>query len=243
MASDTIICTSKRPLDPTLLNLEEDEATFFKLLTGIQDEEELKKHIIHVQEKAYQARFNQSRALGAAFLNHQVEQLEKSVSANSPSSGNWRDRKNIPTIQDTSPPQYHKRTPMAPGIKIVHRKNGSDTTTFVVQEKSALRERFNSKFAATENSSLIRQRGDSGDNDADIIIVDASVLVHALYQLKKWSRDGRKEIIIVPLEGILGVHIIFGLLLTQPVSFEYARSAQEGYKPSGSACSCSFPCS
>jgi len=40
MASDTIICTSKRPLDPTLLNLEEDEATFFKLLTGIQDEEE-----------------------------------------------------------------------------------------------------------------------------------------------------------------------------------------------------------
>jgi len=148
-----------------------------------------------------------SRALGAAFLNHQVEQLEKSVSANSPSSGNWRDRKNISTTQDNN--QYHKRTPMAPGIKIVHRKNGSDTTTFVVQEKSAPRETFNSKFAATENSSLkhIRQRGDSGDNDADIVIVDASVLVHALYQLKKWSRDGRKEIIIVPLEGILGVHI------------------------------------
>jgi len=60
MASDTIICTSKRPLDPTLLNLEEDEATFFKLLTGIQDEEELKKHIIHVQRKAYQARLNRN---------------------------------------------------------------------------------------------------------------------------------------------------------------------------------------
>ena len=60
MASDIIIRTSKRPLDPTLLNLEEDEATFFKLLTGIQDEEELKKHIIHVQGKAYQARFNQT---------------------------------------------------------------------------------------------------------------------------------------------------------------------------------------
>ena len=60
MASDTVIRTSNRPLDPTLLNLEEDEATFFKLLTGIQDEEELKKHIIHVQGKAYQARFNQT---------------------------------------------------------------------------------------------------------------------------------------------------------------------------------------
>ena len=174
-----------------------------------------------------------SRALGAAFLNHQVEQLEKSVSANSPSSGNWRDRKNIPTIQDTSPPQYHKRTPMAPGIKIVHRKNGSDTTTFVVQERSALRERFNSKFAATENSSLnpIRQRGDSGDNDADIIIVDASVLVHALYQLKKWSRDGRKEIIIVPLEGILGVHIIFGLLLTQLTALNTLDLLKKGISP------------
>lgn len=150
-----------------------------------------------------------SRALGAAFLNHQVEQLEKSVSANSPSSGNWRDRKNISTIQDGNP-QYHKRTPMAPGIKIVHRKNGSDTTTFVAQEKSALKETFNSKSTATENSSLksIRQRGDFGDNDADIIVVDASVLVHALYQLKKWSRDGRKEIIIVPLEGFL-VFILF----------------------------------
>jgi len=157
-----------------------------------------------------------SRALGAAFLNHQVEQLEKSVSASSPSSCNWRERRNISTTQDNNAPQYRKRTPMAPGIKIVHRKNGSDTTTFVVQDKSAPKETFNGKPAATEypSSKPTRQRGDFGDNDADIIIVDASVLVHALYQLKKWSRDGRKEIIIVPLEGFPDVHIIFGLLLT-----------------------------
>jgi len=40
-----------------------------------------------------------------------------------------------------------------------------------------------------------------GDKDADIVVVDASVLVHALHQVKKWCRDGRDEIIIVPLEG------------------------------------------
>jgi len=63
MASDTIICTSKRPLDPALLNLNEDETTFFKLLTGIQDEEELKKHLIHVQGKVYQACFDPTYTL------------------------------------------------------------------------------------------------------------------------------------------------------------------------------------
>ena len=37
--------------------------------------------------------------------------------------------------------------------------------------------------------------------EADVIVVDASVLVNALGQVKKWCRDGQEEIIIVPLEG------------------------------------------
>lgn len=144
-----------------------------------------------------------SRTLGAAFLNHQVEQLEKSVSTHSPSSSNWRDRRIISTTRDGNPPQLHKRTPMAPGIKIVHRKKGGGATTPVVQVKSMAKE-ISSKHAAAENLSgkPIGQLGDVGDVDADIIVVDASVLVHALYQLKKWSRDGRNEIIIVPLEAL-----------------------------------------
>ncbi|KAL0954792.1 hypothetical protein HGRIS_003740 [Hohenbuehelia grisea] len=40
-------------LDSTLYSLEEDEATFFKTQTGIQDDEELKKHILAVQATAY----------------------------------------------------------------------------------------------------------------------------------------------------------------------------------------------
>lgn len=37
--------------------------------------------------------------------------------------------------------------------------------------------------------------------DADVVVVDASVLVHALGRVKKWCREGRGEVIIVPLEG------------------------------------------
>ncbi|KAF4567770.1 mediator complex subunit [Pleurotus pulmonarius] len=40
-------------LDPKLYSLNEEEAAFFKYTTGIQDEEELKKHILDVQAKAY----------------------------------------------------------------------------------------------------------------------------------------------------------------------------------------------
>lgn len=145
-----------------------------------------------------------SRALGAAFLNHQVEQLEKSVSANSPSNGNWRDRKQTPNSQYNTPPQYHKHTPMAPGIKIVHRKKGNEVSAPLVQEKTAVKEIHSHKLPVAEpvSSKTMGHKGDQGDKDADIIVVDASVLVHALYQLKKWSRDGRKEIIIVPLEAL-----------------------------------------
>jgi len=40
-------------LDGTLLELKPEEEAFFKSETGIQDTEELKKHIIEVQEDAY----------------------------------------------------------------------------------------------------------------------------------------------------------------------------------------------
>ena len=41
------------PLDNTLLEITPEEEAFFKSETGIQDTEELKKHIIQVQEDAY----------------------------------------------------------------------------------------------------------------------------------------------------------------------------------------------
>lgn len=48
------------------------------------------------------------------------------------------------------------------------------------------------------------------EKDADVVVVDASVLVHALSQLKKWCKDGRPEVILIPLEGVYDIfrHII-----------------------------------
>lgn len=43
-------------LDSTLLELGPEEEVFFKSETGIEDTEELKKHIIEVQEDAYKVR-------------------------------------------------------------------------------------------------------------------------------------------------------------------------------------------
>lgn len=147
-----------------------------------------------------------SKALGAAFLNHQVEQLEKSVSTNNMSSGNWRDRKHTPVNQFNSPPQHTgKRAPMAPGIKIVHRKKPNDTPSLSAEEKLTVKE-AQSTGPTVHGSKAHHHKVEKGDKDADIIVIDASVLVHALYQVKKWCRDGRKEILIVPLEGMSQKH-------------------------------------
>ncbi|KAG6830722.1 hypothetical protein H0H92_015001 [Tricholoma furcatifolium] len=135
-----------------------------------------------------------SRALGAAFLNHQVEQLEKSVSGTTgPASGNWRRRHPSPSANQGSQPNGNntKRPPMAAGIKVVNRRPG--------EESQAARK------ARAPSAGIIRMQPKEEERDgkdADIVVVDASVLVHALYQLKKWCRDGREEIVIVPLEAL-----------------------------------------
>ena len=51
-------------------------------------------------------------------------------------------------------------------------------------------------------------------------MVDASVLIHALYQVKKWCRDGRRKIVIIPLEGTIPI-----VFTTDIIVSEKARSA------------------
>lgn len=93
---------------------------------------------------------------------------------------------------------------MAPGIKIVHRRKGGDAPSPATKEKPLMKEAQNNGTPVHDVApvKVHGNRGDKGEKDVDIIVVDASVLVHALYQVKKWCRDGRKEIIIVPLEGM-----------------------------------------
>lgn len=43
------------PVDPSFLQLEESEKKFYKLWTGIDNEEELREHIIDITARAYKA--------------------------------------------------------------------------------------------------------------------------------------------------------------------------------------------
>jgi hypothetical protein len=52
--ADTVKPDARGSLDPTLLNLTDEEEHFLKSWTGIQDDEELKQHILKVQKKAYE---------------------------------------------------------------------------------------------------------------------------------------------------------------------------------------------
>lgn len=127
-----------------------------------------------------------SRALGAAFLSHQVEQLEKSVNNRTSGSPNWRDRKVPHSDQGgKNPPGKHHNQP---GALPSRRVSGSPP-----------KQRMDDKPLRDFSDKRLK-RGQEA-KDADVIVLDASVLIHALGQLKKWSRDGREEVIIVPLEG------------------------------------------
>lgn len=140
-----------------------------------------------------------SRALGAAFLHHQVEQLEKSVSSNGPTSGNWRDRK---TASGYGTSGGAKRGPNSPAVKAHRKKAGGDGGDFPALERTSRDKTFDRNLPGVKRRFAEEERK---EKDADVVVVDASVLIHALYQVKKWCRDGREEIVIVPLEGAIQV--------------------------------------
>ena len=157
-----------------------------------------------------------SRALGAAFLNHQVEQLEKTVS-NGAASGNWRSRRQLGLPHNTyapvapNPKQLKHTSPNPSGMMEVGRR---DREFPALSGRPQVRERTGVRnLHAHEPSTHVNGRRRSSEEKekeknkdrekyADVIVVDASVLVHALYQLKKWCRDGREEVVIIPLEGM-----------------------------------------
>ena len=137
-----------------------------------------------------------SRALGAAFLSHQVEQLEKSVSAAPPrpppsrnynsNSNNWRDRQR----PHSQPPADSKRGQLPIG--------GVRITTTNPHQQHQHQQKDRPLAAKNRGAEDVKK---TSAKEADVIVVDASVLVNALGQVKKWCRDGQEEIIIVPLEG------------------------------------------
>ncbi|KAJ3810904.1 hypothetical protein F5876DRAFT_88629 [Lentinula aff. lateritia] len=134
-----------------------------------------------------------SRALGAAFLNHQVEQLEKSVgNVHGPSSGNWRDRTS--KYNSGNPNNSKHNAPKRVSSKVVNTNNRKRDGEFQLLTRD--------KESPKSEQGLRKKSHEQQEKDADIVIVDASVLVHALNHLKKWCKSGREEVVIVPLEAL-----------------------------------------
>ncbi|VDB83110.1 unnamed protein product [Peniophora sp. CBMAI 1063] len=139
-----------------------------------------------------------SRSLGAAFLAHQVEQLEKTVDARSGYAPRGRNNGRRPP--NTNNNNYNGRGP-----KIAVRGGG-----------------------------FTPARQERNEKDADIVVVDASVLIHALGQVKKWCREGREEIIIVPLEALNTLDLLkkgTSVLAQRARAASRALEAQVGVNP------------
>lgn len=62
------------PLNPSFYKLDDQEARFFKLMTGIQDDAELKEHILRVQAKAYSV-YEYPCIRRFAFLNLKISRM------------------------------------------------------------------------------------------------------------------------------------------------------------------------
>lgn len=136
-----------------------------------------------------------SRALGAAFLGHQVAKLESRINqdaapsfspSSSPRGGRgrggrggrvWNPDRGAPRVRKRSfslhpvavEPGSEQQQPLPPVLS-------PSPVIIIPKEKPAM---------------------------ANVIVLDASVLVYALGQVKRWCKDERKEVLIVPLEGKL----------------------------------------
>jgi len=157
-----------------------------------------------------------SRALGAAFLSHQVEQLERSV-GRQPRNGSGGGRGG-------------KRGSFS----------GSRQAPRSREQKDATKEPRTSEDGGRGETR--RRSGEAMRKDADIVVVDASVLVHALGHLKGWCREGRQEVVVIPLEGKpFNISALDSLPFNHLFSSsQYSRLIEERLISPCPTCSCRF---
>ncbi|KAG8994496.1 hypothetical protein FRB94_009835 [Tulasnella sp. JGI-2019a] len=125
-----------------------------------------------------------SRALGTAFLTHQVAQLEKEVFSsdrviyNGRGGGSGRG-----------------------GNGAGKRGRGGGRggrIQFPTDHQQHQRQRLDA-----DNDGYTRERRMPETKQvAERLVIDASVLIHALGKVREWSRDDRKEIVVIPLEAL-----------------------------------------
>ncbi|KAI6145013.1 hypothetical protein BKA82DRAFT_147594 [Pisolithus tinctorius] len=142
-----------------------------------------------------------SRALGAAFLSHQVEQLEKSVSHQG--HANLAGRRDIPRDRDRD--VGDRRQPFGEhtsGVGGTVHKRGPANHPAKQRAPAPSGTRQSPRKDYPEKPVHKAHEYQRETKDADLIVLDASVLVHGLHKVKKWCKEGREEIVIVPLEAL-----------------------------------------
>ncbi|KAI6128116.1 hypothetical protein EDD16DRAFT_1472706 [Pisolithus croceorrhizus] len=143
-----------------------------------------------------------SRALGAAFLSHQVEQLEKSVSHQD--HARLAGRKDLPRDRDgDADGERDRRQPFGehtPSVGTTIHKRGP--VIHPAKQRAPSGAKQSPRRDYPERPGYKTHEYQRETKDADLIVLDASVLVHGLHKVKKWCKDGREEIIIVPLEAL-----------------------------------------
>jgi hypothetical protein len=127
-----------------------------------------------------------SRALGAAFLSHQVAELETRVGGMDiagSSRGNPRGRGRG---------------------RGEHRGRGRGRGRGTHIQRQSFSEADDDLRSSTELN-MPRSPPPPAEREkrtlAQVIVLDSSVLVHALNQVKRWCKEDRKEVLVVPLEG------------------------------------------
>ena len=145
-----------------------------------------------------------SRALGAAFLGHQVEQLENRALTAGPARGGrgrgGRGRTWAPANPQSRDSQANRNVRSGPRGGGGIGSSGSPTAA-PPKENSIVERKRSFTLHPDPDAEPILPKEREKVVMANTIILDASILVHALGQVKRWCKEERKEILVIPLEG------------------------------------------
>jgi hypothetical protein len=179
-----------------------------------------------------------SRALGAAFLNHQVTELERNTNNQRTRAPRGRGGRTGGGVRRSEKDQEYD-----PEFDRARTKADFGIGPTAGDEGSWRRRPQSSDDTASESASPPRPRtlhGAQGARSApppDVVVVDASVLIHSLGAVQRWCRNKHTQVVI-PLEGELSpqfcdrpTHMTSGLKLLIPWTSSNRAPASSPYAP------------
>ncbi|KAG8947001.1 hypothetical protein FRC04_011298 [Tulasnella sp. 424] len=136
-----------------------------------------------------------SRALGTAFLSHQVAQLEKDVL-----KGNNNGHHARGSVRGGGSGRGGRGGPRGGGRG--GGRNGNPRPQVGTPGRADGNQDSNRRSDTQWRSDRRTAQDATQAKVADRIVVDASVLIHALGTVRTWCRESSKEVVIIPLEAL-----------------------------------------